>query len=59
MFFMERAIFNFTRILLLALETTKLSAQELHFNFHKIIEIIQSSPQASIFATFTDFILYF
>ena len=49
MFFMELAIFNFVTILLLSLETTKLSAQEMHFNLYKINEIIQSSSQVSIF----------
>jgi len=55
---MEGAIFTFMRILLLALKTTKLSAQEIHFNFHKIIELIEYSSQVSIFTIFTDFIFY-
>jgi hypothetical protein len=53
---MEHAVFNFMRILLLVLETTKLRAQEIHFDFYKIIEIIQSAPQVSIFTIFTDFV---
>jgi len=55
---MERVIFNFMRILLLVLETTKLCAQEIYFNFYKIIEIIQSSSEVSIFTVFNDFIFY-
>jgi hypothetical protein len=42
MFFMECSIFNFMRILPVTLETTKLSAQEIHFNIYKIIEILES-----------------
>lgn len=56
MFFMERSIFTLMRILLLALDTTKLYARQIHFNFYKTIEIIQSWTEVGIFTTFTDFI---
>jgi len=55
---MERYMFTFMRILLLALETTKLSVQQINFNFYKIIEIVESSSQVSIFTIFTDFTFY-
>jgi len=58
MFFMERYIFTFMRILLLAFVTTKLSVQQIHFNFYKIIDIVESSSQVSIFTIFTDFTFY-